>query len=72
MDWRSAGILCGGMVDRDLLPRRQPPLPRGLQPYPLLYLSSVHLSEGRGQNNKQPTPKDNNKRVVVFLCSSGI
>jgi len=33
---------------------------------------SVHLSEGRGQNNQQPTPNDNNKRVVVFLYSSGI
>jgi len=32
----------------------------------------VHLSEGRGQNNQQPTTNDNNKRVVVFLCSSGI
>jgi len=31
----------------------------------------VHLSEGRGQNNQQPTPNDNKKRVVVFLCSSG-
>jgi len=34
--------------------------------------SSVRLSEGRGQNNQQPTPKDNNKRVVVFHCGSGI
>jgi len=33
---------------------------------------SVHLSEGRGQNNQQPTPNDNNKRVVVFLYGSGI
>jgi len=32
----------------------------------------VRLSEGRGQNNQQPTPNDNNKRVVVFLYSSGI
>ena len=32
----------------------------------------VRLSEGRGQNNQQPTPNDNNKRVVVFLCGSGI
>jgi len=31
----------------------------------------VRLSEGRGQNNQQPTPNDNNKRVVVFLCGSG-
>jgi len=34
-------------------------------------LSAVRLSEGRGQNNQQPTPNDNNKRVVVFLCGSG-
>jgi len=34
--------------------------------------TGVHLSEGRGQNNQQPTPNDNNKQVVVFLCSSGI
>jgi len=33
--------------------------------------SVVHLSEGRGENNQQPTPNDNNKRVVVFLCGSG-
>ena len=32
---------------------------------------AVRLSEGRGQNNQQPTPNDNNKRVVVFLCGSG-
>jgi len=32
----------------------------------------VRLSEGRGQNNQQPTPNDNNKQVVVFLCGSGI
>jgi len=31
----------------------------------------VRLSEGRGQNNQQPTPNDNKKRVVVFLCGSG-
>jgi len=36
------------------------------------YYTGVHLSEGRGQNSQQPTPNDNNKRVVVFLCSSGI
>jgi len=36
------------------------------------YGRSVHLSEGRGQNNQQPTPNDNKKRVVVFLCGSGI
>jgi len=35
-------------------------------------LCAVRLSEGRGQNNQQPTPNDNNKRVVVFLCGSGI
>jgi len=35
-------------------------------------MDGVHLSEGRGQNNQQPTPNDNNKRVVVFLCGSGI
>ena len=34
--------------------------------------SAVHLSEGRGQNNQQPTPNDNKKRVVVFLCGSCI
>jgi len=34
--------------------------------------ATVRLSEGRGQNNQQPTPNDNNKRVVVFLCGSGI
>ena len=34
--------------------------------------TTVRLSEGRGQNNQQPTPNDNNKRVVVFLCGSGI
>jgi len=34
--------------------------------------TAVRLSEGRGQNNQQPTPNDNNKRVVVFLCGSGI
>jgi len=38
----------------------------------LCHSSDVCLSEGRGQNNQQPTPNDNNKRVVVFLCSSGI
>jgi len=32
---------------------------------------AVRLSEGRGQNNQQPTPNDNKKRVVVFLCGSG-
>jgi len=36
------------------------------------FLPGVRLSEGRGQNNQQPTPNDNNKRVVVFLCGSGI
>jgi len=35
-------------------------------------LTGVRLSEGRGQNNQQPTPNDNNKQVVVFLCGSGI
>ena len=35
-------------------------------------MHAVRLSEGRGQNNQQPTPNDNNKRVVVFLCGSGI
>jgi len=35
-------------------------------------LCDMCLSEGRGQNNQQPTPNDNNKRVVVFLCGSGI
>jgi len=35
------------------------------------HFASVCLSEGRGQNNQQPTPNDNNKRVVVFLCGSG-
>jgi len=42
--------------------------------FPLLLVSAprgVRLSEGRGQNNQQPTPNDNNKRVVVFLCGSG-
>ena len=34
-------------------------------------VGAVRLSEGRGQNNQQPTPNDNNKRVVVFLCGSG-
>jgi len=34
-------------------------------------MTAVRLSEGRGQNNQQPTPNDNNKRVVVFLCGSG-
>jgi len=33
---------------------------------------AVCLSEGRGQNNQQPTPNDNKKQVVVFLCGSGI
>ena len=45
------------------------------RPHPCLHVhpqSAVHLSEGRGQNNQQPTPNDNNKRVVVFLCGSGI
>jgi len=37
-----------------------------------LFVGGVRLSEGRGQNNQQPTPNDNNKRVVVFLCGSGI
>jgi len=32
---------------------------------------AVRLSEGRGQNNQQPTPNGNKKRVVVFLCGSG-
>jgi len=35
------------------------------------HATDVRLSEGRGQNNQQPTPNDNNKRVVVFLCGSG-
>jgi len=35
-------------------------------------IDGVGLSEGRGQNNQQSTPNDNNKQVVVFLCSSGI
>jgi len=34
-------------------------------------LDGVRLSEGRGQNNQQPTPNDNKKQVVVFLCGSG-
>ena len=46
----------------------------GTSMYSLIYNggSGVRLSEGRGQNNQQPTPNDNNKRVVVFLCGSGI
>jgi len=47
----------------------------GFNPEPFLErldrLTGVRLSEGRGQNNQQPTPNDNNKRVVVFLCGSG-
>jgi len=39
---------------------------------PTIQMSVVRLSEGRGQKNQQPTPNDNNKRVVVFLCGSGI
>ena len=39
---------------------------------PIYEHPAVRLSEGRGQNNQQPTPNDNNKRVVVFLCGSGI
>ena len=34
--------------------------------------NDVRLSEGRGQNNQQPTPNDSKMRVVVFLCVSGI
>ena len=41
-------------------------------PPPEVHTTAVRLSEGRGQNNQQPTPNDNNKRVVVFLCGSGI
>jgi len=47
----------GGMDDEGAAPQDPP---------------AVRLSEGRGQNNQQPTPNDNNKRVVVFLCGSGI
>jgi len=40
--------------------------------YELPEQTAVCLSEGRGQNNQQPTPNDNKKQVVVFLCGSGI
>ena len=51
----------------------QPRLPQCLLSLPLHVVDApdVRLSEGRGQNNQQPTPNDNNKRVVVFLCGSG-
>jgi len=38
----------------------------------MVHVRAVRLSEGRGQNNQQPTPNDNKKQVVVFLCGSGI
>jgi len=47
-------------------------LVKAVRPAMVKQENGVRLSEGRGQNNQQPTPNDNNKRVVVFLCSSGI